>query len=93
MNTTTKNESGNAKTTTWVFGDMLHPEDKKHVLNAYVYRMTFENIERHPRIAQYMWTNGYRLELIHDTEWLKKSRFAVRRDGRLDKRYRYINRG
>jgi hypothetical protein len=72
-------------------GNQLHPDDRAHVLRAYVHRMTAEAQQQWPEHAAYMKANGWRMPTTSDAEWLKQTRFAVRRDGRLDKRYQHCN--
>lgn len=60
-------------------GDKLHPDDRSHVLLAYVYRNTIENNSRR-HLA------GGKLVPITDQRWLEITDFAVRKDGRLDHR-------
>lgn len=68
-----------------VTGDKLTPEDQKHVLAAFVHRFTGEH---RPDWARKEWKNGqpYPLQFKDDAEWLANTRFAVRRDGRIDQR-------
>jgi hypothetical protein len=67
-------------------GSDLHPNDKRHVLNSYLYRMTIESVARWPRVAEYMRATGYRMPIRSDADWLASTYFRVRRDGRLDGR-------
>ena len=70
-------------------GNQLRPEDQQAVLNSYPYRMTHESVVRWPEARRVMESGGFRLALISDQEWLECSRFAVRKDGRLDRRVRF----
>lgn len=67
-------------------GTELHPDDRKHVLAAYVHRMTVETRASYPDFAKRMVSRGYKLDPITDDEWLACTTFAVRVDGRLDRR-------
>lgn len=70
-------------------GKELHPADKRHVLAAYVYRMTHESVRRWPDAARTMREGGFRLPLLSDDEWLAVTEFRVRQDGRLDRRAKF----
>jgi len=72
----------------YIYGNDLHPDDRAAVLDRYVYRMTVESVQRWPDVALYMHRSGYRMPARTDAEWLLNTRFAVRRDGRLDRRAR-----
>lgn len=78
---------------TWKLGTELNPADRARVLASYVYRMTHESLARYPEAGRRMRTGGYRMPILTDAEWLARTRFAVRRDGRLDARVRYCNGG
>jgi len=62
-------------------GTHLHPDDKAHVLRAFVYRNTIENEKRRRR--------ANKLPPITDARWLEITDFYVRQDGRLDERFNY----
>ena len=72
-------------------GNELHPDDRKHVLAAYVHRMTTETRRRFPDFTRRMLDGGYRMPERSDTEWLAATEFVVRGDGRLDARYKYCH--
>lgn len=72
-----------------VSGLRLPPADQRHVLNAFIYRMTEESVKRWPEAARQMWAGGYRLPIISDQAWLACTLFWVKNDGRLDRRCRY----
>ena len=72
-------------------GTDLHPEDRAHVLRAYVHRMTTEAQRAHPEFAQRMKQDGWRMAEQSDAEWLKTTFFRVRKDGRLDRRAHYCH--
>ena len=66
-------------------GTELHPDDQKHVLNAYVHRFTKEHKPQ--------WTNeprsdgtAYMPQHASDADWLQNTTFKVKNDGRLDSR-------
>lgn len=67
-------------------GTLLHPSDRSHVLSSFIYRMTHESVKRWPEATMQMRDGGFRMSLISDEEWLASTRFAIRRDGRLDER-------
>ncbi|WP_274627588.1 hypothetical protein [Arvimicrobium flavum] len=66
-------------------GSGLHPADQAFVLAAYVHRFSGDHT---PAWALRPRPDGtaYPLQFASDAEWLANSRFAVRRDGRLDRR-------
>lgn len=70
-----------------LYGNELRPEVQQDALRTFVHRMTRENALRHPEHAAYMIAGGYRLVLISDEEWLRRTRFHVTREGRLDRRH------
>ena len=72
-----------------VSGNKLHAADRKHVLAAYVYRMTTESRERWPDATRVMLRGHYRMPERTDAEWLANTMFSVRKDGRLDGRVRH----
>jgi hypothetical protein len=61
-------------------GNALHPDDRAHVLRAYVYRGTHEAERANPGIHAH---TGSRLPLITDAEWLAATDFFTKPDGRL----------
>lgn len=73
-------------------GSQLHPEDRKYVLSAYVYRHTKD----HPYIGTVF---AHRKELLKktpyhfssDNEWLENTFFHTKANGRLDRRYRFCH--
>lgn len=66
-------------------GDQLHPEDRAHVLAAYIYRGTIENQKANPEAVRQA---GSSLPLITDRLWLAVTEFTTR-NGRLDTRQQY----
>lgn len=62
-------------------GTELHEEDRRHVLSAYVHRNTVEN----PHTLEKRTANT-KLPEITDRLWLQITDFAVKKDGRLDRR-------
>ena len=68
-----------------VTGDKLTPEDQNYVRCAYVHRFTRDH---KPRWAHKPRPNGqpYPVQFDSDADWLAHTRFAVRKDGRLDNR-------
>lgn len=67
----------------WQHGHLLHPEDQKHVLSAYVHRHTKEH---RPQWAKIPMANGTAYKPHHNTDkdWLKNTQFAVKKNGRLN---------
>lgn len=63
-------------------GTALHPDDRREVLAAFVNRFT---IERTPA-----WARGtlYKPQFRDDQDWLANTLFHVRRNGRLDRRFK-----
>lgn len=68
-------------------GTELSQEDQRYVLSAYVYRYTRDH---KPAWANAEWKDGkpYPVQFRSDAEWLANSRFAVLKDGRLDRSVR-----
>lgn len=68
-------------------GYELCDEDRRHVLAAYVHRFTGEH---RPAWSRKEWKDGkpYPLQFADDADWLAHTRFCVRKDGRLDMRYK-----
>jgi hypothetical protein len=66
-------------------GTELHPDDRAQVLRQYVYRWTTDNPQR-----SQAWAGRVppRVRLLTDAEWLACTSFAVRKNGRLDRRAR-----
>ena len=71
--------------TSYALGTELTQEDQRHVLNSFVHRFTREH---KPTWASKPWKDGkpYPVQFASDREWLANTRFAVRRNGRLDNR-------
>lgn len=71
--------------TTWVAGCELSATDKAYVLSRYVNRFTREHI---PKWATRPGADGQPQRPRHasDADWLAHTRFAVREDGRLDRK-------
>lgn len=68
-------------------GSLLHPSDRQHVLDSFMYRMTFESAKRWPQATEWMIKGGFRMTLIADEQWLGSTTFTVRQsDRRLDQR-------
>lgn len=67
-------------------GNLLSPEDQRHVLAAYIYRTTVENKRLHPEAVR---TAGGKLPPISDKRWLEITDFAVTASGALDHRTKY----
>jgi len=63
-------------------GNSLHPDDQRLVLRAFIYRFTGDNTPQWAR------DGGYKVQFADDSEWLANTTFAVRTDGRLDRRYK-----
>ncbi len=68
-------------------GTQLTPEDRRHVLNAYVHRFTGDHV---PGWARTPAPNGKfcNVQFVDDRDWLAHTKFEVRKDGRLDQRRR-----
>lgn len=69
----------------YVLGSALQYVDQVYVLSAYVHRFTREH---KPDWTRKPWKDGkpYPVQFDSDADWLAHTRFAVRRDGRLDQR-------
>lgn len=67
-------------------GALLTQTDQHEVLRAYVHRCTVENFRERPDVAARAYASGFRMRLMTDAEWLRATDFAVRKDGRLDRR-------
>lgn len=70
----------------YILGTELTTIDQQHVLSAFVHRMTTESRRQFPEFTRLMLSDGYRMPEKSDAQWLAETRFAVRADGRLDKR-------
>lgn len=69
-----------------ISGNALRREEQQHVLAAYVHRNTREH---KPAWARALWQGKpYPVQFASDREWLERTLFVVRNDGRLDQRYR-----
>lgn len=64
-------------------GNQLNPEDQKHVLAAFIYRKTHENMWANPAAVKQ--TSNW-LPAISDEQWLAITDFEVTESGRLDRR-------
>ena len=66
-------------------GTQLCASDQQHVLAAFVHRFTAEH---KPAWASEPWKDGqpYPVQFAGDADWLANTRFAVRKNGRLDDR-------
>jgi hypothetical protein len=64
-------------------GSQLCADDQRHVLAAYSHRFTREH---RPDWARKEWKDGkpYPVQFDSDADWLAHTRFAVRKNGRLD---------
>jgi len=73
------------RTPRWVPGHSLTWEDQRHVLAAYVHRSTGEHTPPWARLPR---PDGqpYTPQYLTDAQWLQRTQFAVRTDGRLDGR-------
>lgn len=67
----------------WIRGDQLNAACKKEALNAFVYRMTEESVERWPKVRRMMETGGWRMPIKTDAEWLAEHAFRVTKAGAL----------
>lgn len=67
-------------------GIELHPDDQAEVLRSYLYRQTVENHKAHPVASRAAAAGTSGLRVLTDAEWLKYTKFAVKKDGRLDPR-------
>ena len=72
-----------------VRGTDLRFDVQREALARFVHRMTRETVARFPDFAAYMFRNGYRMPIVSDREWLERTLFWVRDDGRLSNRHRY----
>lgn len=70
---------------TWVSGTKLCPADQLEACRAFVHRYTREHV---PGWARDLRPDGerYPVQLDSDADWLAHTMFAVRADGRLDRR-------
>lgn len=64
-------------------GSALTNEDRAFVLRAYVHRFT-----RQHRPAWAHSNPNYKPQFADDNDWLANTEFAVRKNGRLDRRYK-----
>ena len=71
--------------TTQIVGTHLTDHDRRHVLASYVHRFTKEH---RPAWAKTLRPDGrpYPVQFASDSDWLAHTVFAVRKDGRLDRR-------
>jgi hypothetical protein len=72
----------------YVRGNDLSPAAQEEAKRRFVYRWTIENE------AQARRAHGRRcptIPLISDAEWLRRTGFAVTKDGRLDNRVRFCH--
>jgi len=70
-----------------VRGDQLKPETKQAVLQAFVYRWTYDN---HRREQAWKGIEGQpTIPLISDDQWLREHAFYVNRDGSLSNRHQH----
>lgn len=60
-------------------GDQLHADDRAYVLSAYIGRHTAQK-------RAYWAKPNTPVHFMNDSEWLSNTWFAVRKDGRLDRR-------
>jgi hypothetical protein len=64
-------------------GNQLHPDDVRHVLASYVHRYTMTH---RPAWANREDSKNCLPQFKDDADWLANTEFAVKKDGRLDKR-------
>jgi len=71
-----------------LYGTQLCASDQQHVLAAYVHRFTRDH---KPAWARWPREDGQvsPVQFASDADWLANTRFAVRKNGRLDGRARY----
>lgn len=71
-------------------GDKLTAADQAHVLRAFVHRFTMEHV---PRWARTPFADGRfpSPQFKSDAEWLERTSFATRKDGRLDTRAKFCD--
>ncbi len=74
------------KTTT---GNQLHTDDQRYVLSAFVHRFTAQHRPNWANKTIPNRPNYPAVQFASDAEWLANTRFAVRNNGRLDKRAHY----
>jgi hypothetical protein len=67
-----------------LYGTQLNQEDQKHVLAAYVHRYTGDH---KPQWADMYANKG--VQFKDDQEWLRRTKFIVRKNGRLDMRHKH----
>ncbi len=65
----------------WAIGTALHPDDRKHVLAAFLYRVTGDT---KPQLK-----DSPHLQFRDDLDWLTNTEFAVRKNGRMDMRVKH----
>lgn len=76
---TIKKEDLNEETS-WAHGHTLHPDDQKHVLNAYVHRYTGDHTPNWVKNdARYQGHPHFH----NDKDWLQNTKFKVKKNGRL----------
>lgn len=71
-------------------GTELHPEDQKRVLASYVHRYTGDHTPYWATKPAHQ-DRPYRVQFSSDRDWLANTWFAVKRDGRLDRRYNHCH--
>jgi hypothetical protein len=71
-----------------LLGTELNASDRQHVLAAYVYRNTVENIRRNAAAVK---RAGGSLPPITDAQWLEITQFTVTNAGRLDQRVHHCH--
>jgi hypothetical protein len=65
-------------------GNELNAEDRAYVLRAYVHRYTGDHM---PLWADKPWMDNkpYPVQFANDQDWLRNTRFHVKKNGRLDR--------
>jgi len=69
-------------------GSELCYADQQQVLRSYIHRYTREHIPNWAKGDKH-YPKGYPLQFNSDQEWLKNTRFAVKKNGRLDRRFKF----
>ena len=67
-------------------GSRLHPKDKDSVLRSFVHRYTKDHVPAWAFASTWKDGKPYPLQFASDQEWLENTLFAVRTNGRLDRR-------
>jgi len=67
-------------------GNQLQSDEQVHVLRAFVHRYTAEHVPEWVRRGAWKPGVPYPVQFASDQDWLQHTLFAVRTDGRLDRR-------